>query len=98
MKYTRDDIDFETWYSSWMKILAKSYTLTELEQKIYSAKSDADRSSRSHLKAIQRTHSMTGNSQARAQARNVTAAAGDYIIALKGAIEIHELFPEYAKR
>lgn len=98
IKYTRDDVDFETWYSSWMKQLAKSYTVTELEAKLYGAKSEANRASKSHLRAIQRTHSMSSNSQTRAHARNVTAAAGDYAIALRGAIEIHKLFPEHARQ
>ncbi len=98
IQYTRDDVDFETWYSSWMKQLAKLFTVEELESKLYGAKKEANKSSRSHLRAIERTHSMGSNSQARAHARNVTAAAGDYAIALRGAIEIHKLFPEYAKR
>ena len=98
IQYTRNDVDFETWYSSWMKQLAKSYTVKELEIKLYGAKSEAEKSSRNHLRAIQRTHSMSSNSQARAHARNITAAAGDYAIALRGAIEIHQLFPEQAKR
>lgn len=98
IQYTRDDVDFETWYSSWMKQLAKFYTVAELEEKLYGAKREANRAATSHLRAIQRTHSMTSNSQARAHAHNVTAAAGDYAIALRGAIEIHQLFPEMAKQ
>jgi hypothetical protein len=40
---------------------------------------------------------MQSNSQRRAQARNVTAAAGQEAIYLRGALEIHTLFPEHAK-
>lgn len=97
IQYTRDDVDFETWYSAWMKQLAKHYTVAELEAKLYGAKKEASKAAVVHLRAIQRTHSMTSNSQARAHAHNVTAAAGDYAIALRGAIEIHKLFPEHAK-
>lgn len=59
---------------------------------------EARGASESHLKAIQATGSMQGNSSRRAHARNVAAAAGETIIAIKGAIEIHELFPEHAKQ
>ena len=98
IQYTRNDVDYETFYSSWMKTLAKSNTMPELESKLYGAKYEANKSSQTHLRAIDRTHSMSSNSQARAHARNITAAAGDYAIALCGAIEIHNLFPEHAKR
>lgn len=97
IQYTRKDIDFETWYSAWMKQLAKCYTISELESKLYGSNIEAKRAASNHLRAIQRTHSMQSNSQARAQTKNATAAAGDYSIALRGAIEIHQLFPEYAK-
>jgi hypothetical protein len=39
---------------------------------------------------------MSGQSARRAHARNCVAAAGDELIAIRGAIEIHELFPEHA--
>jgi len=96
-QYTRDDIDFETWYSSWMKRLARQYTIEELETELNGAEAEAAKAAQSHLRAIQHTHSMSSNSQSRAHARNTTAAAGDYAIALGGAIEIHQLFPEMAK-
>lgn len=96
-QYTRHEIDFDTWYSSWSKQLAENYTLDELMDKFYGARAEGRRASASHLRAIERTHSMTSNSQRRAQSRNVVAASGDYALALKGAIEIHKLFPEKAK-
>lgn len=97
IQYKRNDIDYETWYSAWMKQLAKCYTISELESKLHGVKREGKRAASNHLRAIQRTHSMQSNSQARAQNGNATAAAGDYAIALSGAIEIHNLFPEHAK-
>jgi len=40
-QYTRDDIDFETWYSPWMKLLARSYTAEELQAKLHDAEAQA---------------------------------------------------------
>jgi hypothetical protein len=96
-QYGRDDVDYATWYSDWMRQLARSYTRGELERMLYGASSEAAHSARSHLRAVQRSTSIGSNSQARAQARNATAAAGDYGIALRGALEIHDLFPEHAR-
>jgi hypothetical protein len=96
-QYGRSDVDFETWYSSWMKSLATQFTRDELENKRYVVKREALKAGASHLRAIESSTSMTSNSARRAHARNVVAAAGDYAIALDGAIEIHDLFPEHAK-
>lgn len=93
-----NDVDFDNWYSTWSRQLAKANTAEELVAKLAKAERDARKAAMAHLRAIERTHSMTGCSQARAHARNTTAAAGDYIIALSGAIEIHQLFPEHAKQ
>jgi len=96
-QYTRDDVEFETWYTPWMKQLAKLNTVEELKQKLYGANVDVKRNGLAHLRAIDKTASMSGNSAARAHGRNLVAASGDYAIALRGAIEIHDLFPEYGK-
>lgn len=97
-KYTRNDVEYSTWYSTWMKQLAQNYTEQELECMLYGASKDAKHSALQHLNAIAKSHSMSSNSQRRAQTRNVTAAAGDKAIAIRGAIEIHELFPEFARQ
>lgn len=65
---------------------------------LYGASKDAQTSALQHLNAIAKSHSMSSNSQRRAQTRNVTAAAGDKAIAIRGALEIHELFPEFSKK
>jgi len=96
-QYTRDEVNFDTWYGAWHKHLAATHTEAELFAMLGGASADGARSSAQHLRAIDKTHSMGGNSAARAHARNVTAAAGDTALAICAAIEIHRLFPERAK-
>jgi hypothetical protein len=96
-QYGRNDVNYETWYTDWMKNLAKAYSKEELERRMRGAKGEANEAAKSHLRAIEKTSSMQSNSMRRAHARNVTAAKGDEAIALSGAIEIHEMFPEHAK-
>ena len=96
-QYGRNDVEYKDWYSDWMKRLARRYSYEELSEQYEIACGEAYKHGMQHLKAIQKSTSMTGNSQHRAQARNCVAASGEYKIALSGAIEIHELFPEHAK-
>jgi hypothetical protein len=96
-QYGREDVNYESWYSPWMKQLAKNRTAAELEYMLTGKRREAKAGAVSHLRAIDACHSMAGQSMRRAHARNVTAAAGDYAIAIEGALEIHELFPEHAK-
>jgi hypothetical protein len=95
-KYTRDDVEYETFYSRWMKDLARNHTKRFLESMYEGKCKEADRHGRAHLRAIEATTSMTGQSARRAHSRNNAAASGEYEIALSGAIEIHDLFPEHA--
>lgn len=95
-KYGRSDVEYETFYSSWMKGLAKNYPKQQLESMYEGKCKDVIHHARSHLRAIEATTSMLGQSARRAHARNNVAASGEYKIALSGAIEIHELFPEFA--
>ncbi len=85
-------------YSDWMRRLASNHTEQELETMLDGNASATRKAAKTHLNAIDKTGSMSGNSQHRAQSRNVLAASGDYGIALRGALEIHELFPEFAKK
>lgn len=94
-KYGRADIDYETWYSSWMKQLAINYTRQQLEDSLNGTRSDIKRATNSHLRAIDATGSMTGCSGRRAKTRNIVGAIGDAAIALRGALEIYDLFPEH---
>lgn len=97
-QYGREDVDYETFYGDWSKSLARQYTVSRLETMLYGKQREASKAAASHLRAIQRSASMTSNSAARAHGRNVTAAAGEAALAIRGAIEIHELFPEHAKQ
>jgi len=97
-QYGRDDVVYADWYNPWMKLLAKSHTVAELQSMLHGASAEAVKHAGQHLRAIQKTGSMTGNSAARAHSRNNVAASGDKKIALQGALEIHELFPEHAKQ
>lgn len=94
-KNGRDDVDLTTWYSSQSKQIAKSTKRVEIEKSLGITFSDLAQSTRTHLRAIERTHSMTSQSQARAQSRNVVAAQGEHRSALLGALEIYDLFPEH---
>jgi hypothetical protein len=80
-----------------MKQLAKKYLKNELETLYYGASNKVAKYAKQHLNAISKSSSMESNSQARAQTRNNVAASGEYKIALNGAIEIHDLFPEFAR-
>jgi len=97
-KYGRDDVSYDTWYSPWMQRLAKSHTRDELVRMLGTAGDEAARAASSHLGAIARTTGMQSQSQRRAQTGNLTRAAGDRAIAIRGALEIHDLFPEHARR
>lgn len=96
-QYGREDVDYSTWYSEWSRLLAKRLTRPELEKRLGVVSTELGRATQSHLGAIQASASMTGCSQRRAQTGNVVAAAGEERLALSGALEIHELFPEHAK-
>lgn len=94
-QYERHDVDYETWYSPWMKRLAKTHTRAELEFMLLGASAEATKAGYSHLRAIEASASMDGCASRRAALRNVVSAAGDKAIALRGAIEIYDLFPEH---
>ena len=96
-QYGRDDVKYETWYSAWSKELANNYTRAELEKRIGIASENAKSAAKTHLRAIQATHSMQSQSQRRAQSGNAVASAGEERIACSGALEIYDLFPEHTK-
>lgn len=96
-KYEREDVEYASFYTSWMKDLAAIYSRNDLESMLHGTAKEAGKAARQHLAPIERTGSMQGNSSRRAHTRNVTAAAGEKRIAISGALEIHELFPEHAK-
>ncbi len=96
-KYGRDDVDYDDWYSPWMKMLARSKTKHELQKMLGVATREAQKHASQHHAAIQATTSMTSQSQRRAQTGNALAGRADEAMAVRGALEIHDLFPEHAK-
>lgn len=94
-QYDRKDIDYETWYSPWMKQLAKSHTRADLELKLYGAFASVKSCVCSHSRAIAREDRRIACTQRLAQSSADVGVAGDTVIALRGALEIYDLFPEY---
>lgn len=97
IQYGRNDVDYGTWYSAWSKALAEKHTLTELDRMLLGNRRSAVPAGMSHLRAVDATHSMQSQSQRRAQTGNVVRAIGETASAIRGAIEIHFLFPEHAR-
>ena len=94
-QYGRDDVNYDTWYTDWMKQLAKKHTRAELETMLGIRSAEVKKAARSHLKAIERSGSNLQNSSRRASTWNATAVAYDYRVAIDGALEIYDLFPEH---
>lgn len=93
----REEIDYATWYSPWMRRLAETKTRAELERMLGAADVEAKAATAAHERAVKATSGMGHLATARAYGRNRSAAAGDAKIAIRGALEIHALFPEHAK-
>ena len=91
MSFTLDE------YSTWAKMLAKNYTEKELLKKLNNCEKNRDRLSGSHLRAIDKTTSMSSNSARRASTRASMSSNYEEYMALKNAIEIKRLFPEFSK-
>lgn len=96
-QYGREDVSYDTWYSPWVKALALIHTRAELEQRLAVNRASAPAASHAHLAAIQATGSMQSQSQRRAQSGNLARALGEEASALRGALEIYDLFPEHTK-
>lgn len=82
-------------YSEWSKQLAVSYTKDELQKQLTKCEMLTDKYTKSHLMAVEKSTSMQSNSQSRAQTHNVVVANYEKKLALKNAIEIINLFPDY---
>lgn len=92
--YTREEVDYTSWYSEWSKRLAKTKSLQDLFGIYWSIEHKREGLRNSHHNAISKSTSMTSNSQHRAQTKNAMLGNMDYYFAVLGAIEIYELFPE----
>jgi len=96
-KYNREDIDYDTWYSDWSKLIAKTKSLAEIQKELGVVDAEVGSAAKSHLRAIEKSTSMQGNSSSRAQSKNTLVGASERKIAFNGALEIYELFPEHTK-
>ena len=90
-QYEREDVDYDTWYKHHEKHLAANYSITELQEMLGDAKGGAHRQAMINLESNNRA------GYEAAQSWNATAGDGDEAIAIRAALEIHELFPEHAK-
>lgn len=84
-------------YSEWARSLAASCSRKEIQKMLSAAGADLTRSVQSHLRAIQKTGSMQGNSGARAMSRNCVEGAGEKKRACENALEIYRFYPERTK-
>ncbi|MBU9534607.1 hypothetical protein KTE49_29680 [Burkholderia multivorans] len=78
--------------------MAATYTLDELHQMLSATEVEGRRACKQHHDAIRKSTSMQSGSARKAHARNLVEGTGERRIAIAGAIEIHELFPEHAKQ
>lgn len=83
-------------YSPWARQLAKTTSRKELQKELKLCDSQRERLSASHLKAIEKTASMSGCSSRRAATRNSMTGNYERFVAVKNALEIHDLYPEHA--
>lgn len=91
--YGRADVDYATWYSHWMRELALNYTRAELETRLWRNSKNLAKATAAHLK----TFRCNWGSSRRAHAMNAVEGASEERLAINGALEIYELFPEFTK-
>lgn len=82
-------------YSAWARLLASSASDSkELQRRLVRAERATERAKEAHMRAVQRTTSMQGQSSRRAQTRSSMVASHEEANALRDALEIRRLFPE----
>ena len=91
-QYGREDVDYHTWYSPHAKRLAIHNDVAELKRMLVEYKNGARHQAMINLNSNNRA------GYEAAQSWNATAADGDQAIAIRSALEIHELFPEHAAK
>ena len=84
-------------YSAFSRQLARDYTRKELEKMLSKLEGEQFRNTQIHLHAIEKSASMTGNSQHRAQSGNVVRGNYEQCRFIKDAIEIHRYYPPRAR-
>ena len=84
-------------YSEWSRLLAKNYSLGQLRARLAQVEHATEKAKGAHLRSIQNTTSMAGQSQRRAHSRNAMVGSYEESCALRDAIAIQESFPEHAQ-
>ena len=84
-------------YSQFSRQLARTYTRAELEKQAARLEGNRSRLNASHLRAIEATGSMTGQSQRRAQSRNAMTGNMEDLKFRQDALEIYDLYPGQTK-
>ncbi len=84
-------------YSSWSRQLAKNYTIEELQKVIYECESLSNKYAKQHLSAIEKSNSITSQSQRKAHSRNNVTLNYEKKRAYINAIELHQYYPEKCK-
>lgn len=97
-QYGREDVDYDTFYTDFMKHLAKTYTKEELLDKLNKETNTIKKATKTHLVSIEKSTSMRSNSSSRASSRQSVSGHSLNISYISGALEIHDLFPEFAKK
>lgn len=75
-------------YSDWAHMLAKNQTEAQLKKEISRLEKKQIAHGRAHLRAIEKTTSMQGNSQSRAQSKNLLVGNYERITAHRHALEL----------
>ena len=96
-QYSREDVDYTTFYPQYMKTLALTKTREELEKMIGIESGKLSKATKSHLLQIQKSTGMQARAQGRAQARGSVDCHSSRVRGAEGAIEIYDLFPEFTK-
>jgi hypothetical protein len=84
-------------YSAFSRKLAQTHPKAELEKKLRQLEGEQSRNTNAHLAAIDKTSSMTGNSQHRAQSGNVVRGNYEQRRFLEDALEIYKQYPDKTK-
>jgi len=84
-------------YSEWSRQIAKTYTRKEIEKEANIANNNREQLSKNHLAAVEKSTSMSSNSQRRAQSRNAMTGNYERYNAYINALEIYDYYPEKTK-
>lgn len=96
MRKTKPEWRYED-YSPWAQQIAMNYTRAEIGHEIAKCEGARAPLRKAHLSAVQKTTSMLGNSQRRAQSRNSLVGNYERLNAYRRALGIYENYPDKTK-